>query len=112
MARMHADEPELDEALGRRLLAEQFPEWADFPLRRIEPSGTVNAIFRLGDGLAVRLARREGPTAPGGKEVEWLPRLALLLPVQIPVPAAQGRPSEGYPWFWDVHTWVEGETVP
>jgi aminoglycoside phosphotransferase (APT) family kinase protein len=35
-----------------------------------------------------------------------------LLPVTVPVPVAQGRPTDGYPWFWEVHTWVEGETVP
>src|SRR5207247_937244 len=28
------------------------------------------------------------------------------------VPVGQGRPGEGYPWFWEIHTWVEGETVP
>lgn len=28
------------------------------------------------------------------------------------MPVAQGRPSAAYPWFWDVHTWVDGETVP
>jgi aminoglycoside phosphotransferase (APT) family kinase protein len=112
MARMHVDELAIDEALVRRLLQEQFPEWADLPLHRIEPAGTVNAIFRLGDELSVRLARRKGPTEPGGKEVEWLPRLAPLLPVQIPVPVAQGCPTDYYQWFWEVHTWVEGETVP
>ncbi|HEU5279924.1 MAG TPA: aminoglycoside phosphotransferase family protein [Gaiellaceae bacterium] len=109
---MHADELDLDEALVRRLLAEQFPEWAGLSLRRVEPSGTVNAIFRLGEDFSVRLARREGPTEPGGKEFDWLPRLALQLPLEIPVPVAQGRPSTAYPWFWDVHTWVDGETVP
>ncbi|MDP9270853.1 MAG: aminoglycoside phosphotransferase family protein [Chloroflexota bacterium] len=112
MARMHIDELEIDAALVRRLLGEQFPEWVDLPLRRIEPAGTVNAIFRLGDELAVRLARREGPTRPGGKEFDWLPRLAPLLPVEIPVPVAQGHPSADYPWFWDIHTRVKGETVP
>jgi len=109
---MHADELEIDAALVRRLVAAQFPQWADLPLRRIEPSGTVNAIFRLGEELAVRLPRHEGPEAPGGKELEWLPRLAPQLPVDVPVPLAQGWPGEGYPWFWEVHTWVEGETVP
>ena len=109
---MHIDELELDESLVRRLLAEQFPQWADLPLRRVEPSGTVNAIFRLGDALSVRLARREGPTEPGGKEFDWLPRLAPSLPVEIPVPVAQGRPSRDYPWVWEIHTWIEGETVP
>ena len=112
MARMHVDELELDETLVRRLLAQQFPEWVDLPLSRVEPAGTVNAIFRLGEEMAVRLARREGPTGPGGKEFDWLPRLAPLLPLEIPVPVAQGRPTADYPWFWEIHTWVQGETVP
>jgi aminoglycoside phosphotransferase (APT) family kinase protein len=108
---MHVDELEIDEALVRSLLRRQFPEWLDLPLRKIEPAGTVNAIFRLDDDLSLRLARREGPTKPGGKEIDWLPRLAALLPVEIPVPVAQGSPTAEYPWFWDIHTWVEGETV-
>jgi aminoglycoside phosphotransferase (APT) family kinase protein len=112
MERMHADEIQIDEALVRRLLAEQFPEWAGRPLRLVEPMGTDNAIFRLGDELSLRLARRQGPTKPGGKEHDWLPRLAPLLPLEIPVPVAQGHPTGEYPWFWDVHTWVEGSTAP
>jgi aminoglycoside phosphotransferase (APT) family kinase protein len=111
MTRMHADEVELDEALVRRLLAEQFPEWRELPLQRIEPSGTVNAIFRLGERLSVRLPRREGPAQPGSVELEWLPKLASQLPVEVPVPVAQGRPGAGYPWFWEIHAWVEGEVV-
>jgi aminoglycoside phosphotransferase (APT) family kinase protein len=109
---VHVDELAIDEPLVRRLVAGQFPEWAALPLRRIEPQGTDNAIYRLGGELAVRLPRRHGPAAPGGKELEWLPRLAPLLPTEIPVPVAQGIPAEGYPWFWEIHTWVEGDTVP
>jgi len=40
---MHVDELQIDEELVRRLVAEQFPEWADQPIRRIEPVGTDNA---------------------------------------------------------------------
>jgi aminoglycoside phosphotransferase (APT) family kinase protein len=109
---MHDDELEIDERLVRRLLAEQFPEWAELSLTRVEPEGTVNAIFRLGEDLSVRLARRDGPTEPGGKEVEWLPKLAPVLPLEIPVPVAQGHPSDDYPWYWDVYTWVAGKTAP
>lgn len=112
MTKMHLDEIEIDQALVRRLLAEQFPEWSELPLRRVRPDGTVNAIFRLGDELAVRLPRRQGPTEPGSNELEWLPELAPRLPVEIPVPVAQGWPSDAYPWFWEIQTWVEGETVP
>jgi aminoglycoside phosphotransferase (APT) family kinase protein len=109
---MHADELEIDEPLVRALVAEQFPVWSALPLRRIEPQGTDHAIYRLGEGLSVRLPRRKGPTEPGGKELEWLPRLAPLLPCEIPVPVAQGRPGAGYPWFWEIHTWVEGDALP
>jgi len=109
---MHGDELEIDEPLVRRLLADEFPEWAGLPLRRVEPAGTDNAIFRLGEELAVRLARRKGPTRSGGKEFDWLPRLAPLVPLEIPVAVAQGRPTHEYPWFWDVFTWVEGAPTP
>lgn len=108
---MHADELDIGEGLVRRLLAEQFPEWASLPLRRVEPSGTDNAVFRLGDTLAVRMARRQGSGEPGSKEFDWLPRLAPMLPLEVPVPVAQGSPGVGYPWFWEIHTWVEGESV-
>jgi aminoglycoside phosphotransferase (APT) family kinase protein len=108
---MHVDELEVDEALVRRLLAEQFPDWADLSLTRVEPSGTDNAIFRLGDELSVRMARRRGRAKPGGKESDWLPRLAPVVPLEIPVPVAQGHPTGEYPWYWDVQTWVEGDTT-
>ncbi len=110
--KMHVDELEIDERVVRRLLVEQFPHWAELPLRRVESVGTVNAIFRLGDEYSVRLARRAGPTAPGGREFTWLPKLAALVPLEIPMPIAQGCPNDEYPWFWEVHTWLEGEAVP
>src|SRR5262245_65467717 len=99
---MHADELAIDEALVRRLLSAQFPRWAGLPLRRVEPSGTVNAIFQLGAELSVRLPRRDGPTAPGSTELEWLPKLAPLLPVEVPVPAAQGDPGAEYAWLGQI----------
>jgi aminoglycoside phosphotransferase (APT) family kinase protein len=109
--KMHVDEREIDADLVQRLLKHQFPHWADLSLHRVEPGGTVNAIFRLGDQLSVRLARRDGPTQPGGNAFMWLPQLAPRLPLDIPVPVAQGRPSREYPWFWDIHTWVEGSAA-
>jgi aminoglycoside phosphotransferase (APT) family kinase protein len=109
---MHADELEIDELLVRRLLEAQFPQWATLALHRVQPSGTVNAIFRLGEELAIRLPRRDGPIEPGSKELEWLPKLAPLLQVEVPVPVAQGRPGGEYPWFWEIQTWVGGDVVP
>lgn len=114
--KMHDGEWNIDEPLVRQLLAEQFPHWAHLPLERVTPEGTVHAIFRLGEGLSVRLPRREGPTKPQSKELVWLPRLAPKLPLEVPTPIAQGRPSRAlpalYPWFWEIHTWVAGGVVP
>ena len=55
--KMHTDEVEIGDDLVRRLLTEQFPQWSTLPLARVESAGTDNAIFRLGDDLAVRLPR-------------------------------------------------------
>ena len=98
LARMHDDEVEIGEPLVRRLLAAQFPHWADLPLEAVRPAGTDNAIFRLGDDLAVRLPRIHWAAGQPDREHELLPRFAPLLPLAIPVPLAKGIPGEGYPW--------------
>ena len=41
--------------LVRRLIAEQFPEWSDLPVERVEPGGWDNRTFRLGNSMSVRL---------------------------------------------------------
>ena len=111
IARLHADEFDIDESLVRRLLTEQFPQWAALPLERVAGSGTSNAIYRLGDGMAARLPRRpgEGPQRQIEREHEWLPRLAPHLPLAIPTSLAIGEPVEVYPSRWAIHRWIEGE---
>jgi aminoglycoside phosphotransferase (APT) family kinase protein len=107
---MHADELGTDEGLVRRLLAAQFPQWAELPIEALPAGGTDNAIYRLGDDLSVRLPRR-ADWAPGSmdKEFEWLPKLAQLLPLPIPAPVARGAAGEGYPHEWAVYDWLEGD---
>ncbi len=111
IGKMHADELDIDEALVRRLLAAQFPQWADLPLTPIYAGGTDNAIYRLGDDLSVRLARRESPQEQLDKEFQWLPRPAPHLPLAIPVPLVKGTPGEGYPMAWSVNRWLAGENA-
>jgi len=106
---MHKDEVRTDSALVQRLIAGQFPQWADRPVTPVPSGGTDNAIYRLGDELAVRLPRVEGAVGQVEFEHEWLPVLARHLPVAVPQPYAVGRPAEGYPWPWAVHRWVDGE---
>lgn len=109
MSRMHEDEVETDIRLVSRLLAAQFPRWADLPLRPVEPAGTDNAIYRLGDSMSVRLPRIDWAVEQPMKELAWLPRLAPNLSLAIPEPLALGEPGEGYPWHWSICTWLPGE---
>ncbi|MET7619266.1 aminoglycoside phosphotransferase family protein [Streptomyces sp. NPDC005408] len=108
-SKMHADEADIDVALVRRLLAAQFAQWADLPIEPYPSAGTVNAVYRLGDDMAVRLPRIESGVGDVEKEHRWLPRLAPLLPVDIPVALGKGEPAEGYPWNWSVYRWLDGE---
>ena len=111
MGKMHADEVDIDISLVARLLAGQFPQWADLPLSPVHSAGTDNAIYRLGDDLAVRLPRVAGATEQVDTEFLWLPRLSPHLPLDIPVPLALGQPDEGYPWSWSVCRWLDGESA-
>jgi len=109
MSKMHEDEVDTDIPLVSRLLATQFPRWADLPLRPVEPAGTDNAIYRLGGSMSVRLPRIEWAVEQPMKEHTWLPRLAPRLSLAIPEPLALGEPGEGYPWHWSICTWLPGE---
>jgi aminoglycoside phosphotransferase (APT) family kinase protein len=113
---MAANDPEfppdaIDEALVRRLLAAQFPHWADLPIMPAEPQGWDNRTFRLGTDLSVRLPSAERYVRQVEKEHRWLPTLAPQLPLPIPVPLAQGAPGESYPFPWSVYRWITGEAA-
>jgi aminoglycoside phosphotransferase (APT) family kinase protein len=108
---MHADELDVDVALVRRLLAEQFPEWSGLALEPVLPLGTDNANFRLGDELLVRLPRRPRTSVTLEKERRWLPRLAPHLPLAVPLPVADGVATNGYPFAWSVYRWLPGENA-
>ena len=98
-------------ATVRRLVAAQFPVWADLPLRPVPSPGWDNVTFRLGDALKVRLpsAARYAPQV--AREAGWLRRLAPLLPLPIPVPLAVGVPGEGFAFPWTVAPWLAGEPL-
>ncbi|MFF8917665.1 aminoglycoside phosphotransferase family protein [Streptomyces sp. NPDC015032] len=109
--KMHADEAEIDVSLVRRLVDAQFPQWADLPLEPVASSGTDNAMYRLGEDMAVRLPRIPGAAGQVAKEQRWLPRLASFLPLPVPEPLGRGTSGQGYPWNWSVYPWLKGENV-
>jgi aminoglycoside phosphotransferase (APT) family kinase protein len=108
---VHPERPHLDVSLVRRLVAGQFPQWADLSVKPVEFGGWDNRTFHLGDDMSVRLPSAAHYALQVEKEQRWLPVLAPQLPLPIPVPLAIGSPAEGYPWPWSIYSWLKGETA-
>lgn len=99
---------EIDAALVARLVAEQFPAWADLPVRAADPQGWDNRTFRLGSDLSVRLPSAAAYVPGTTKEQRVLTWLAGRLDVPVPEVVGVGRPGSGYPFPWSVRRWIDG----
>lgn len=97
--------------LVQNLIAEQFPQWKDLPVRPVEKSGHDNRTFHLGDTMSVRLPSGKAYEAQVQKESRWLPYLQAQLDYPISAPLAVGRPCAQYPYFWSINRWIEGCTL-
>jgi aminoglycoside phosphotransferase (APT) family kinase protein len=97
--------------LVSRLVASQFPQWAELPVRPVDVDGWDNATFRLGERMSVRLPSSAGYVEQVEKEQRWLPVLAPQLPLPVPEPLAMGEPGCGFPRPWSVYRWIEGRTA-
>lgn len=106
--KMHDGQIDIDVALVERLVAGQFPELAALPIRPVRSTGTVNALYRLGQDLCVRLPLLDQWTESLQRELRWLPRLAPHLTLRIPEPIAEGEPDGSYPYPWAIFRWIEG----
>ncbi len=101
----------IDVSLVQKLIATQFPQWADLPIKPVEFSGWDNRTFHLGEHMTVRLPSDMAYASQVENEQYWLPKLAPFLPLQIPEPLAKGKPAEGYPLPWSVYQWLDGKTA-
>lgn len=107
--KMHDGEVDINAGLVGRLVVAQFPGLGGLPVRAVQSSGTVNAIYRLGDHLYARLPRLPSWARALERECHWLPKLAPRLPLLVPEPVMQGRPADGYPVSWAIYRWIDGQ---
>jgi aminoglycoside phosphotransferase (APT) family kinase protein len=108
---MASTEVELTAEVVRALLLDQHPDLAERHLS-LGARGWDNQLWRLGDDLAVRLPwQTDAADLLLLKESTWVPVLAPLLPLPIPVPQRLGQPTERYPHPWIVTTWVPGTSA-
>jgi aminoglycoside phosphotransferase (APT) family kinase protein len=107
---MHPGQLDVAPETVRRLVARQFPQWRDLPLRAVRTQGTVNALFRLGDDLVARLPLVAADDARGRLEAEAAAAAELHGRTRFatPEPVAIGDPGPAYPLPWSVQTWLPG----
>ncbi|MCX4450348.1 aminoglycoside phosphotransferase family protein [Streptomyces sp. NBC_01789] len=109
---MHDDQLDVGSDTVAALIDDQFPEWSGEAIRPLPSTGTVNAIFRIGDRLSARFPLRPADTGEAlavlEREARASAELAAVTPFPVPEPVALGRPGAGYPMPWSVQTWLPG----
>ena len=110
---MHTNQIPLTLATARSMIRNQFPQYRDHEITRLETStGTVNAIFRIGSDATARFPLQvyhPGHLADVLRgEAAAMTELAEHCPFPTPKPLGLGQPTEHYPLPWAVQSWVEG----
>ena len=95
-------------SLVKRLIANQFLEYTQLPIRSVEKQGHDNRTFRLGQDMLVRMPSAKEYAEKVAIEQKLLPLLQPHLTVDIPIPIAMGQPSNDYPFPFSIYRWVEG----
>lgn len=108
---LYLNEFQITIALVRKLLNEQFPQWTELSIHPIEPPGTDNVMFCLGDDKVIRFPRTIEKEAPLRLEMEWLPVLSNEMTMSIPNVIAVGQPTKEYPCHWWVGNLLPGAHV-
>jgi aminoglycoside phosphotransferase (APT) family kinase protein len=109
---MHAGQLTVSTQQVRALVAQQFPQWRDLAVSEVASTGTVNAIFRIGEQYSARFPLE--PMAPDAAcrwlrgEADAARELAGRTRFATPEPVGLGEPGEGYPLPWAIQTWLAG----
>ena len=110
-ALMTTDDLVIDADLVSRLVAAQFPHWADLDVQPVPEQGWDNRTFRLGGHLSVRMPSADGYVEGLLREEQTLAFLGPALRVAVPTVVASGHPSEAFPRPWSVRAWIDGRTL-
>jgi aminoglycoside phosphotransferase (APT) family kinase protein len=112
---MHEDQVHIDADIIRGMIIDQFPEYHHEPIEQLGTTGTVNAIFRIGSGVAARFPLRAMEPVECAdmlrREAAAMTEFAQHCPFATPRPLGLGQPSSLYPMPWAVQSWIEGDVA-
>ncbi len=98
----------INEILAKKLVTEQFPEWANLQVWPVEKMGHDNRTFRLGQNKLIRIPSEKKYATQVLVEQKWLQFLQKNLSIKIPKPLAMGSATEKLPWNWSIYEWIDG----
>ena len=105
---MHSDQIDIDADQVEALIHDQFPQLRGQPITELGATGTVNAIFRIGEGHAARFPLQAVDRRLLEAEATASAEFHAHCPFPSPRPVGLGRPGHGYPLAWSVQSWIEG----
>ncbi|MDN5756156.1 MAG: phosphotransferase, partial [Micrococcaceae bacterium] len=112
---MRHDQIPIDVPTAQALIRQQFPHLRSEPIRFLPSTGTVNAIFRVGDLLAARFPLHESDPAELAEslstDADAMGELAGRSPVPTPTCVGLGRPDKSYPLPFTLQTWIPGHVA-
>lgn len=97
--------------LARKLIAEQFSEYANLLITEVEKQGHDNRTYRLGNHMLIRIPTDQSYALKVPKEQKLLPQLAKCLSLSIPDPIKMGKPSADYPYPFSIYKWLPGKSI-
>ncbi len=111
---MHENQLILSEEDAAFLIAQRFPEYRGHVIRRLDTSGTVNAIFRVGEEAAARFPLlvhdANGPDPTPAHEASAMEEFLQASPFPGPRPLGIAEPSVTCPSGWSLQSWLPGVT--
>ncbi|HEV7624560.1 MAG TPA: phosphotransferase [Amnibacterium sp.] len=112
---MHEGQWDLDVGTVGRIVADRYPAWAGLPVRPVASSGTVNALFRLGDEVVLRFPLAPDPEPSAVERIRAaqavVGRLAPTVDVALPELLAVAGPHRAYPGWSSGYRWLPGDPV-
>ena len=105
---MHNNQAHIHADAIRGMIIDQFPEYRHERIEQLETTGTVNAILRIGSGVAARFPLRKMKPLECAdmlrSEAVAMTEFAKHSPVATPRPLGLGQPGALYPMPWAVLT--------
>jgi aminoglycoside phosphotransferase (APT) family kinase protein len=112
---MHPNQHEVTTDVATELIRAQFPEWRELSITPLATTGTMNAIFRIGNDLAARFPLLgdsvEHSRVTLAAEAAAMDEFSAASTVPAPTVVAMGAPGPGYGMPWVVQIWIPGSVV-